>query len=325
MTGYDATAGKDRAGPVRVWKIRGRTLRLDRPIVMGILNVTPDSFSDGGRHLEPGDALERARRMVEEGADVVDVGGESTRPGAEPVDAAAEWERLAPVLRGLESLSVPVSVDTTKGEVAARALEAGAAIVNDVSGLRFEPAIADLAAGTGAGLVLMHMRGEPRTMQEDTDYDDLVGQVRDFLGRALGTAVERGCDPRQVVLDPGIGFGKSARDNLRLLARSGDFGVEGRPVLMGPSRKSFIGAALDLPVGERAVASAAACVVSLVRGARIFRVHDVRQARRSLDMAAAILSADAPAEGPRPEATAAGPLRRDREASPPAAGRGNAG
>ncbi len=297
MTGSVATAGGDGQGPAAVWRIRGGTLPLDRPLVMGILNVTPDSFSDGGRHLDPGDALERARRMVEEGADLVDVGGESTRPGAEPVDAAAEWERLAPVLRGLESLPVPVSVDTTKSEVAARALEAGAAILNDVSGLRFDPGLADLAAGTGAGLVLMHMRGDPRTMQDDTEYGDLIGEIRGFLAGALATAVERGCDPDQVVLDPGIGFGKSARDNLRLLARSGAFGVEGRPVLMGPSRKSFIGAALDLPVEERAEASAAACVVALVRGARVFRVHDVRQARRSLDMASEILSAGTAGEG----------------------------
>lgn len=292
VTGSGAPDGKGAAVAARGWSIRDGTLALDRPLVMGVLNVTPDSFSDGGRHLEPAEALERAHRMAEEGADLVDVGGESTRPGADAVDAGAEWERLAPVLRGLESLPVPVSVDTTKEAVAARALEAGAGIVNDVSGLRFDPGIADLAAETGAGLVLMHMRGDPRTMQDDTDYDDLLGEVRDFLGRALETAVERGCDPGQVVLDPGIGFGKSARDNLRLLARAGDFGVAGRPVLVGPSRKSFIGAALDLPVDERVEATAAACVVALTRGARIFRVHDVRQARRSLDMAAEILAAD---------------------------------
>ena len=321
MTRSEAAAAEGpTGGPARGWEIRDGTLSLDRPLVMGILNVTPDSFSDGGRHLDPADAVERAHRMAEEGADLVDVGGESTRPGAEPVDAAAEWERLAAVLRGLESLPVPISVDTTKAEVAARALEAGAEIVNDVSGLRFDPGIADLAAETGAGLVLMHMRGDPRTMQDDTDYEDLVGEVRGFLGRSMGAARERGCAPEQVALDPGIGFGKSARDNLRLLARAGDFAVEGRPVLVGPSRKSFIGATLDLPVDERVEATATACVMALARGARIFRVHDVRPVRRSLDMAAEILAVGDVAPPAAPPADGARPGRASATATTPRPG-----
>lgn len=303
-------AGREAEGPgadpsAPRWRIRGGELPLDRPLVMGVLNVTPDSFSDGGRHLDPDDAVRRARRMVEEGADLVDVGGESTRPGAEPVPAERQWERIGPVLERLADLPAPVSVDTTDAEVAERALDAGAAVLNDVSGLRFAPRLADLAARTGAGLVLMHMRGDPRTMQEDTAYADLVGEVRSFLAGALEAATGRGCDPDQVVLDPGVGFGKSSRGSLQLVARAGDFGVGGRPVMVGPSRKSFIGDTLGLPVDERVEGTVAACVLALVRGARVFRVHDVRAVRRGLDLAAAALAAERdPAAGPRPAAPA---------------------
>lgn len=290
--------GRRPGDPARWW-IRGDELALDRPLVMGVLNVTPDSFSDGGRHLDPDDAARRARRMVEAGADLVDVGGVSTRPGAEPVPAEREWERIGPVLQRLADLPAPVSVDTTDAGVAERALEAGAAVLNDVSGLRFDPRLADLAARSGAGLVLMHMRGDPRTMQDDTAYDDLVGEVRSFLAGALEKALGRGCDPGQVVLDPGIGFGKSAGGNLRLVARAGDFAVRGRPVMVGPSRKSFIGDTLGLPVGERVEGTVAACVLALARGASVFRVHDVRAARRALDLAAAALEAERdPSAGP---------------------------
>ncbi len=291
--------------PAPVWRIRGAELTLDRPLVMGVLNVTPDSFSDGGRHLDPDDAARRAEAMAEAGADLVDVGGESTRPGAEPVEAALEWERIGPVLERIEGLDLPVSVDTTDGEVAERALEAGAAVLNDVSGLRFSPRIADLAAEAGAGLVLMHMRGDPRTMQADTSYGDLVGEVRSFLAGALQEAFARGCAPEQVALDPGIGFGKDAPGSLQLVARAGDFAVRGRPVLVGPSRKSFIGEVLDLPVDERLEGTLAACVLALARGARIFRVHDVREARRALDVAAAALAAErAPGAGSSAEVSA---------------------
>lgn len=292
------------------WTVRGKEVPLDRPVVMGVLNVTPDSFSDGGRYREPEAAAERARRMVEAGADLVDVGGESTRPGAEPVPAGQEWERIGPVLRRLEGLAVPVSVDTTDADVAERALEAGAAVLNDVSGLRFSPRLAELAAGSGAGLVLMHMRGTPRTMQEDTDYDELVGEVRSFLAGALEEAVDRGCRPEQVVLDPGLGFGKSAGGSLRLVARAGDFSVRGRPVMVGPSRKSFIGRTLDLPVEERLEGTLAACVLALERGARLFRVHDVRAARRALDLAAAVLGAEDRPEG-SPSTAAVGDAGRE--------------
>lgn len=289
MTGaVAARAGRtdSRAGS---WSIRGRSLELDRPLVMGVLNVTPDSFSDGGRYLRPEDAIARAGRLAEEGADLLDVGGESTRPGAGAVSAAEEWDRIGPVLEALRGLDVPLSVDTTKAEVARRALGAGAAVLNDVSGLRSDPEIGDLAAESGAGLVLMHMRGTPRTMQEDTSYDDLVGSVLAALAEALERALERGCSAEQVVLDPGIGFGKDASGSRTLLARAGVFAVRGRPVLVGPSRKSFIGETLGLPVDERVEATVAACVVALAAGASVFRVHDVAAARRALDMAAALL------------------------------------
>ncbi len=274
--------------PPAAWKIRGGSLSLDRPIVMGILNVTPDSFSDGARYTDPAVAIDHALAMLEGGADVIDVGAESTRPGAEPVDADEEWRRLAGTIEPLARRGVTLSIDTMKGEVAERALEAGAAIVNDVSALRASPDIADLCARTGAGIVLMHMRGEPRTMQEDTRYGDLVGEVSTWLAERAEVARGAGCDPRQIVIDPGLGFGKSVEGNLELLARTGDFARLGYPVLVGPSRKSFIGKTLGAPVERRLEGTLAACLAALERGARIFRVHDAGAARRALDMAEAI-------------------------------------
>ncbi|MFQ5679671.1 MAG: dihydropteroate synthase [Gemmatimonadota bacterium] len=267
------------------WRLGESRLALQRPAVIGILNVTPDSFSDGGLHLEPGPAVERAWTLLEEGADVVDVGAESSRPGAAPVALEEEWSRLAPVLDGLRSFPLPLSVDTTKAEVARRALAGGVSAINDISGLRREPAIGELAAEAGAGLILMHMRGEPRTMQRDTRYDDLVGEVRSALAASLDEAVRRGCHPTQVVLDPGIGFGKSLEGNLELLARVGELGEIGRPILVGPSRKSFLGEILGLPRRERVEGTVAACVAALLGGARLFRVHDVGAVRRALEVA----------------------------------------
>jgi dihydropteroate synthase len=280
------------AGDLHTWRIRGGNLDLRRPLILGVLNVTPDSFSDGGVHLDPGIATRRAEELAEEGADLVDVGAESTRPGAPPVSVEEEWSRLEPVLRRLQgSLLVPISVDTTKAEVAARALELGAAVINDVSGLRAEPAIAGLAAETGAGLIVMHMRGDPRTMQRDVEYEDLIGEIRAALAESLSVAERAGCGPSQTVVDPGIGFGKSPEGNLHLLARLGELRSLGRPIMVGPSRKSFIGKVLGLSAEERLEATIAACVVSLERGARLFRVHDVRALRRALDMADSIRQA----------------------------------
>lgn len=300
MAGSDVSRTAAERGAV-AWRLRGRLLDLEGPAVVGILNVTPDSFSDGGLYLEAEAAVRRAWEMAEEGADLVDVGAESSRPGAAPVSPQEEWARLEPVLERLGGLPVPICVDTTKGEVARRALEMGAAAINDISGLRFDPAIGRLVAESGAGLVLMHMRGEPRIMQLDTAYEDLVGEVRGALAASLADAVEAGCDPDQVVLDPGIGFGKSAEGNLELLARLGEIVELGRPVLVGPSRKSFLGAILDLPPEERLEGSIAACVVALERGARLFRAHDVRAARRALDVAHAIR------RGRLPDAGSGGP------------------
>ncbi len=289
LTMAAADRGPAEGGDRPVWRIRGRTIHLGRPVVVGILNVTPDSFSDGGVYLDPSLAAERAHALAADGADLIDIGGESTRPGARAVSADEEWSRVGPVLERLQgSIPVPLAVDTTKADVARRALDLGVAVLNDVSGLAADRRLAILAAETGAGLVLMHMRGEPRTMQENVAYRDLLGEIRDGLSSSLRLAIEAGCAPAQLVVDPGIGFGKSAQGNLRLLAELGGLLALGRPVLVGPSRKSFIGKVLDLPVQDRVEGTVAACVMALERGARLFRVHDVREVRRALDLADSI-------------------------------------
>lgn len=269
----------------------GRKGLSERPVVLGILNLTPDSFSDGDRVKDAVRALQLGQSMRESGADLIDVGGESTRPGAEPVNAAEEWARIGPSVAALSAAGIPVSVDTTKLSVAMQALDAGAVAINDVSGLRFDPGIAPLCAETGAGLIIMHMRGDPRTMQDDLGYRDLVPEITAWLEAQADLAVESGVDPAQIAVDPGIGFGKSVRGNLEILARSGEFSGPGYPVVVGPSRKSFIGALLDLPVDQRIEGTVAACVVALLSGARLFRVHDVLPVRRALDLAWEVLQA----------------------------------
>jgi dihydropteroate synthase len=275
----------------KVWTVRGFDIRVDRPIILGVINLTPDSFSDGGSHADAGAALAHAQRLVDDGADLVDVGGESTRPGASAVDATEEWSRIGQVVEGLALRGIPVSIDTTKADVAQRAVDSGAAVLNDVSGLRHDPSLADVAARAGSGLIVMHMRGTPRTMQDDVEYEDLVGEVRDALGHSMQVACDRGCTPEQIVVDPGIGFGKSPAGNLELIAGIGRLLDLGRPVLIGPSRKAFIGAILDVPVEERLEGTIAACTSALARGARLFRVHDVLPVRRALDVAWAIRNA----------------------------------
>jgi dihydropteroate synthase len=271
------------------WSTSRRTIDLSKPVLMGVLNITPDSFSDGGRYYDLDAAIERLGQMVREGADIIDVGGESTRPGSEPVDKSDELDRVLPAIEAARaSVEVPISIDTTKADVARAALEAGAEIVNDISGLRFDPDLGRLAAESGAGLVLMHIRGQPRTMQERIQYDDLIGEIRAELQDSVGWALDAGCRPEQLVVDPGIGFGKTAEQNLELIDELDRIGQLGYPVLVGPSRKSFIGKTLGLEVDDRLEASLAACVVALLRGARVFRVHDVMAARRALDMAEAI-------------------------------------
>lgn len=274
------------------WVIRDQRLSLGEPLVVGVLNVTPDSFSDGGLYRDPGAALARAREMTAEGAGMIDVGGESTRPGADEVSADEEIARVIPVIRRLKAeLRVPVSVDTRKAGVARAALEVGADVVNDVSGLR-DAGMAAVVAESGAGLVLMHMRGTPRTMQLDPRYDDVVGEVTEELGVALEAAVRAGVTAERVVVDPGIGFAKNFQHNLELLRGLEGVGRLGRPILLGVSRKAFLGHILGgAPPEERVVATAAACVLGLMAGARIFRVHDVKPVRDALRVAEAVRNA----------------------------------
>jgi dihydropteroate synthase len=257
-----------------IWRCREHTFDLSsRTLVMGILNVTPDSFSDGGRYLEPAAAIRRGRELLAAGADLLDVGAESTRPGAEPVAAAEQVRRLAPVLEGLAG--TVLSVDTASAEVAAAALSRGASIVNDVTALA-DPGMAAVVAAAGAGLVLMHMRGTPRTMQSDPRYDDVVGDVTAFLRARMAVAVAGGIAGECVALDPGIGFGKTARHSVELLAATAELAAIGRPVLVGASRKSFLGRLTgEEDPGRRLEAGLAAAALAAVEGARILRVHDV--------------------------------------------------
>ncbi len=262
--------------------------RWPRPAVMGVVNVTPDSFSDGGRFVSPGDAIAHARRLVEEGASVVDVGGESTRPGAPPVSVEQELARVEPVLEGLAG--VPLSIDTSKAAVARRALELGAELVNDVTALRGDPELAGVVAEQGAYLCVMHMRGEPRTMQAATHYDDVSAEVFAFLEERLAFAVGQGIPEERICLDPGIGFGKTADQNLELVRRLGDLVALGRPVVVGFSRKSTLGKVLGDPDAREGTmpASIGAAIAAFERGAWMLRVHDVRETVEALAVASAV-------------------------------------
>jgi dihydropteroate synthase len=270
----------------------GRSCRieLDRPRLMGVLNVTPDSFSDGGRFLSVDAALAHARRMVSEGVDLLDIGGESTRPGAPPVSEQEELDRVLPVIGALRrDIDVPLSLDTTKSKVAAAAIAAGVEFVNDVSGLTFDPAMAATVATGGVGLFVMHTRGRPETMQADTRYADLVSEVRDSLRRIVDMALTAGVAPERVAVDPGIGFGKDVAGNLELLRRLHELSGLGRPILLGTSRKSFIGRVLgqDDPL-RRQVGTLATVTLGVATGARLFRVHEVGPAREAALMAWAV-------------------------------------
>ena len=264
------------------------------PFVMGVLNVTPDSFSDGGRFLDPAAAAERAFRLAEDGADLVDVGGESARPGAPAVTAEEERRRILPVLERLAArgFAVPLSVDTAKAEVARAALGAGASLVNDVTGLS-DPAMAAVVARAGVPVVLMHMRGTPADMQSRAVYRDVAAEVKAELGAALARAVAGGVPAERAILDPGIGFAKNAGHSLRLLSRLGDLAGLGRPLLVGPSRKSFIGHVTGAPVEERLPGTLAAVAAAVLGGAAFLRVHDVAAARQAARVAGAIRDAGA--------------------------------
>lgn len=260
-----------------------------RTLVMAILNVTPDSFSDGGRHLEPSRAVAEGLRLVAEGADIIDVGGESSRPGAEPVPLEEELERVVPVVRELAGRSdVPISVDTTKAEVARRAVEAGAAMVNDISSLRFDPAMAGAVAEAGVAVVLMHMRGEPRTMQDDPAYDNVMGEIVRELGESLAAGAAAGIGKERMLVDPGIGFGKNLEHNVAVHRGLGELRILGRPVVFGSSRKSFIGKLGGGEVEERLPGSIASACLAAAAGAHIVRVHDVAETRRALTVADAV-------------------------------------
>jgi dihydropteroate synthase len=262
--------------------------RFPRPSVMGVVNVTPDSFFDGGEHLDRVAAVASARRMIDEGAAIIDVGGESTRPGSTGVSADEELRRVVPVLEGLQE--APVSIDTTKAEVAARALELGAELVNDVTALRGDPELAETVAAGGAYVCLMHMQGEPRTMQRNPIYDDVVAEVAAFLEDRLAFAVSQGIPEERVCLDPGIGFGKTVAQNFELVRRLDVLASLGRPVLVGFSRKSSLGRVLGDPeaVTGSLPASIAAAVTAYEHGATILRVHDVRETVEALTVAAAV-------------------------------------
>lgn len=260
-----------------------------RALVMGILNVTPDSFSDGGRFLDPAAAAAHAEAMAAEGADVIDVGGESTRPGSDPVPPEEQIRRILPVMERLVGrLTVPLSVDTCSAAVARRALDAGAQIVNDTSALRDDPAMAALVAERRAVVVLMHRLGPPKTMQKDPVYGDVVRDVRAFLAERVEAAVHAGVARERIIVDPGFGFGKTLNHNLELLDRLAEFGDLGRPVLVGTSRKSMLGRILGVPPGETVFGTVATASAAMERGAALLRVHDVRAALHAAKVLAAL-------------------------------------
>lgn len=262
-------------------------LPLGRPLVMGVVNVTPDSFYDGGRYGTPRAAIAQARRLAEEGADLLDVGGESSRPGAAPVTAEEELARILPVLEGVADLKVPASVDTTKPEVMRAALAHGAAMINDITALA-TPGALEVVAASDAAVCLMHMQGSPRTMQAEPKYADVVAEVRGFLAERAAKCVAAGIAHDRIVVDPGFGFGKTVEHNLTLLARLGDIAALGFPVLAGWSRKSSLGRITGRPAEERLAGSVAAALIAVQRGARIVRVHDVAATRDALAVLAAV-------------------------------------
>jgi dihydropteroate synthase len=259
------------------------------PVVMGVVNVTPDSFSDGGRYLDVASAIEHGLQLEAEGAGILDIGGESTRPGAEPVSEEEELRRVVPVIAGLRAAgaNARISIDTSKALVAAAALDAGATLVNDVTALRGDPAMATLVAERRVECCLMHMLGEPRTMQRDPHYEDVVSDVKAFLEERVAVAVAAGIAEERLLLDPGIGFGKTTDHNLELLARLDELVAIGRPLVIGTSRKSFLGRITGREVDDRVAATIATNVMAFERGAQIFRVHDVAPVRDALLIAAA--------------------------------------
>lgn len=281
--------------PAHTWALRTRSLDLTHGVLMGVLNVTPDSFSDGGRYFDETAAISRGLEMVAEGASIVDVGGESSRPGAEPVAPEVELQRIVPVVEALAGEGVVVSIDTSKPEVAEAALVRGAEIVNDVTAAS-APGMAELVAAAGAGLVLMHMRGTPATMQDRPLYDDVVAEVEEFLLRHRNTVTALGVDEARVAVDPGIGFGKTLDHNLELLRNLGRLSRLG-PLVLGTSRKGFLGTLTGVEIAaERDLATAVTTALGFANGARVFRVHDVASSRQALTVANAMVATERPVE-----------------------------
>lgn len=277
----------------------GRLSVGDRTLIMGVINVTPDSFSDGGRLFDPDQAVEAGLRMADEGADLIDVGGESTRPGADPIDETEERRRVVPVIEGLAGAGVPISVDTYRASTAAAALAAGAALVNDVSGLRYDPALAGVVATSGAAIVLMHTRGRSREMYQQASYHDVIDEVLDELRQSIAFAASAGIRSDHLIVDPGLGFAKEAVHSYEVLAGLSAFAELGRPLLVGPSRKSFLAKPLGGPVPppERDWATAAAVTAAVLGGAHIVRVHAVREMLQVVRVADEIRRYDAPCPG----------------------------
>jgi len=263
-----------------------------RTYIMGVLNVTPDSFSDGGRFLKPDVAVSHALRMVEDGADIIDIGGESTRPGAEPVSLKDERDRVLPIIEMLsKETHVPISIDTFKSEVAAEAIDRGASMVNDISGLRSSQYMASLVAERGVSLIIMHMKGKPRNMQMAPTYDDVVKEVHGFLEAQLKVALDAGVPRDRIILDPGIGFGKTVEHNLEIIAKVEELNTLGLPIMIGTSRKSFIGNILGTDVDDRLEGTIASNVAAVLGGVDFVRVHDVREVARALTLTDRIVRA----------------------------------
>lgn len=273
------------------WKIKGAELTFARPLLMGILNLTPDSFSDGGRYFNLESAVNRALEMEAEGADLIDIGAESSRPGATELSAEAEAERLFPILREiLTRVRTPISIDTTKSEIAAEALRLGVSIINDVSGLRADPKIASLVGQHQAGIVLMHRRGTPQTMQSLAHYQDLAGEVLRELAESIEVATQCGVMPEQIAVDPGLGFAKTAEQNFELIKSLPSFHCFSRPVVVGASRKSFLGQVTGRDPGNRTYSSTAISALLVERGAHVLRVHDVAATRDAISVAMEVMS-----------------------------------
>jgi len=260
-----------------------------RTLIMGVVNVTPDSFSDGGLFFNSKVAIKHAKQLEKDGADIIDIGGESTRPGSETITLKEELRRVIPVIEGIANkIDVPISIDTCKSEVALAALDAGASIINDISAARFDPKIADVAAQNNVPIILMHMQGTPKNMQKDPKYDDVMEDIKEFLKQRVDFTLSKGISRENIIIDPGIGFGKTLEHNYEIIKRLGELKELDLPILIGTSRKSFIGNTLNLDINDRLEGTLATVTITIINGADIVRVHDVKEAKRAAQMADAI-------------------------------------